>query len=183
MKRAEVNHETSDLRPRLRVAEGSAPAVSSALGLETGYPEEVVGGHGEEELSTHAHPSSEPCLAHPCNRLGPAQDLFDSLPLALTQSVPAASRRAAIQNRRDPFFLCNVRDHALFGHAHLELADAVPLVRPQSHSPTRSVNRPSNHRQSRFRLCSAFRRMYRLYWGRRCSESGPLRRDCLWGDK
>src|SRR6266498_3316283 len=99
MKRVEVNPRISDLHPRFHVVEGSAPAFSSALELEPGYPEQVIGGHGEEELSTHADRSSEPCLAHPRHRLGPSEDLFDALPLPLTQLVSAATRRASIDRR------------------------------------------------------------------------------------
>src|SRR6266542_255172 len=155
--RVEVNPRISDLHPRFHVVEGSAPAFSSALELEPGYPEQVIGGHGEEELSTHADRSSEPCLAHPRHRLGPSEDLFDALPLPLTQLVSAATRRASIQNRRNPFLLRNVREDTLLGQSDLELSNVVSLVRTQSHAPTRSVNRSSHHRQRGLRFGSAIR--------------------------
>ena len=48
-KSLEVNPGISDLHPRFRIAEGSAPVFSSTLELKPGYSEQVVGGHGEEE--------------------------------------------------------------------------------------------------------------------------------------
>src|SRR5436309_661865 len=155
MKGVEVNPAISDLHPRLRIAEGSAPAFSSTLELKPGYPEQVVGGHGEEELSAHAHRSSEPCLAHPRNRLSPSEDLFDAFPLSLTQLVSATTRRASIQNRRDLLLLGNVREDTLLGQSDLELSNVVSLVRTQSHSPTRGINRASHHRQRGLRFGSA----------------------------
>jgi hypothetical protein len=87
------------------VVETFSPLLSSALELESGYSNEVVSSHREQELSADSHRSSEPCLAHARHRLGPAEDFFDTLPFALSHPVSTATGRSAIQNRRDAFLL------------------------------------------------------------------------------
>jgi hypothetical protein len=48
MRTVEVTPGISDLHPRFRIAEGSAPAFSSTLKLEPGYPEQVVEARSRE---------------------------------------------------------------------------------------------------------------------------------------
>lgn len=83
----------SSLDPRFRVAEAFPPPLSSALELEAGYPNQVVGGHREEELSADSHRSSEPCLARPSHRFGPAEDASASPPDRVQEALRLRHRR------------------------------------------------------------------------------------------
>jgi len=64
--------------------------------LELTHPYQVVRCHGEGKMSADSPHATELDLLHEAHRLQPAEDLFDPLPLLLTDSVAKVSRRPTV---------------------------------------------------------------------------------------
>src|SRR5262245_34851685 len=94
---------------------------------EVTYPDQVVGGQREGEHPVHPRNSTVSRLPHHADRLQPAEDLFDPLPLPMADQVCGMPCRSTV-DRTITFLLRDVGHHILVPQGLQERSDVVAFV-------------------------------------------------------